>query len=300
MAGDWIKIQHVTPDKPEIYQIASALGVTPEDAFGRCVRIWIWADQQSLNGHEISVTFVTLDSLSRHAGFGIALAKVGWLIDNGDGTVTFPRFDRHNGETAKTRADATNRKRRQRENQEKVVTDMSQKDRDESVTREEKRCTPSSSLRSEDGEAPKKPVEKKNTVTGSRIPADWFLPKDWGEWALKERLDLSPDDVRREADNFRDHWLSQAGARGRKANWLATWRKWIRSDLVKPSSKGGNSAKSGLWFMSSSGIEAKAAELGIAKSDGEFFPNFKARVYHAAGVTDEMVRRAKIDAGERV
>lgn len=140
----------------------------------------------------------------------------------------------------------------------------------------------------------------KPPTKGSRLSAEWVLPKGWGEWALKERLDLSSDDVRREADNFRDHWLSTAGEKGVKADWLATWRKWIRSDYVKPSGKAGNMAKSGHWFMSSTGIEAKGAELGIAQAPGEVFPNFRNRIYRAAGVTDEMVRKAKIDAGERV
>ena len=57
---------------------------------------------------------------------------------------------------------------------------------------------------------------------------------------------------------------------------------------------------SGHWFMSSTGIEAKGAELGIKQEIGEVFPNFRNRIYRAAGVTDEMVRKAKIDAGERV
>ena len=57
---------------------------------------------------------------------------------------------------------------------------------------------------------------------------------------------------------------------------------------------------SGHWFMSSTGIEAKGVELGIAQAPGEVFPNFRNRIYRAAGVTDEMVRKAKIDAGERV
>lgn len=54
------------------------------------------------------------------------------------------------------------------------------------------------------------------------------------------------------------------------------------------------------WFMSSSGIEEKAVELGIAKRSGEQFSEFRARVYTAGGVTEEMYRKAKIDAGERV
>jgi hypothetical protein len=53
------------------------------------------------------------------------------------------------------------------------------------------------------------------------------------------------------------------------------------------------------WFLSASGIEAKAAEHGLTQQRDETFPAFKARVYEAAGVTDEMVRRAKIDRGDR-
>lgn len=139
MAGDWIKVEHVTPDKPEIYQLASVCGITPEDAFGRCLRIWIWADQQSLNGHALTVTFVTLDAISRRDGFATALCKVKWLIDNGDGTVTFPNFDRHNGKTAKTRATSSDRKKNQRERDKENVTEESRFERDISVTREEKR-----------------------------------------------------------------------------------------------------------------------------------------------------------------
>lgn len=54
------------------------------------------------------------------------------------------------------------------------------------------------------------------------------------------------------------------------------------------------------WFMTAPGIEAKAAELGIVQQRDEHFPAFKDRVYEAAGVTADMVRRARIDRGDRV
>lgn len=53
------------------------------------------------------------------------------------------------------------------------------------------------------------------------------------------------------------------------------------------------------WFMTASGIEDKAKEIGIEKQSGEHFYVFRERVYSAVGVTEDMVRRAKIDAGER-
>lgn len=60
---------------------------------------------------------------------------------------------------------------------------------------------------------------------GSRLPADWSLPDDWRSWAERERPDV---DARREADGFADYWHGVAGAKGRKADWQATWRNWIR------------------------------------------------------------------------
>lgn len=54
------------------------------------------------------------------------------------------------------------------------------------------------------------------------------------------------------------------------------------------------------WFMTSPGIEAKAVELGICQLSGEQFYQFKARVFAQAGITEEQVRTARIDAGERV
>lgn len=44
------------------------------------------------------------------------------------------------------------------------------------------------------------------------------------------------------------------------------------------------------WFMSAAGIEREAARIGVKKLDGEMFPYFKARVFAAAGITDDMLR----------
>ena len=128
MAGDWIKVQAATPDKPEVMQIARALGVTQEAAFGHLFRIWSWADQQSLNGHALNVTENDLDVVARHAGVATAMRQVGWIAGE-NGRISIPNFDRHNGESSKKRALASDRKRTQR----------SRKQRDKSVTREEKR-----------------------------------------------------------------------------------------------------------------------------------------------------------------
>jgi hypothetical protein len=46
------------------------------------------------------------------------------------------------------------------------------------------------------------------------------------EFCKKERPDLLVKSV---ADGFRDYWIAAAGAKGRKADWDATWRNWIRN-----------------------------------------------------------------------
>lgn len=74
--------------------------------------------------------------------------------------------------------------------------------------------------------------------TGSRLPADWTLPNEWRDWAKAERPEL---DIRREAASFADYWHGVAGAKARKADWLGTWRNWIRRADAKPQ-RGGQAA----------------------------------------------------------
>lgn len=64
MASSWIKVEVITPDKPEIFQIAEILGIDPDAVLGKLVRIWAWADQQTIDGNAGSVTKGVLDRLA--------------------------------------------------------------------------------------------------------------------------------------------------------------------------------------------------------------------------------------------
>lgn len=79
--------------------------------------------------------------------------------------------------------------------------------------------------------APKKQI-------GTSLPKDWVLPKKWGEWALAERPEITEEQIRKEAEKFKDHWLANSNqAKAKKADWEATWRNWIRAAkfaVVKP------------------------------------------------------------------
>ena len=114
MAGDWMKVEHSTPDKPEILAIASELKISPDEAFGICFRMWRWFDQHTVNGNAPGVTSSLLDRYLGVTGFATVALKVGWLC-NGDGGLTQPNFDYHNGETAKQRGLSAKRAKAYRE-----------------------------------------------------------------------------------------------------------------------------------------------------------------------------------------
>ena len=61
---------------------------------------------------------------------------------------------------------------------------------------------------------------------GTSLRADWQLPDDWRAWAEAQRPDL---DVLLVADAFRDFWIAKPGKDGRKSDWQATWRNWVRN-----------------------------------------------------------------------
>lgn len=81
------------------------------------------------------------------------------------------------------------------------------------------------------------------SVRGERLPENWGLSEAGAEGmsdeviaaarALKSELgvDWGLRRVRFELDTFRDFWTAKAGAGGRKTDWLATWRTWLRKAM---------------------------------------------------------------------
>jgi hypothetical protein len=86
-----------------------------------------------------------------------------------------------------------------------------------------------------------KPSSKK--TIGERLSGEWFLPMEWGEWAVNEGL--SEAQIRTQADTFKDYWISQPGAKGRKTDWQATWRNWIRKSKERGNGNGYSKANGG-------------------------------------------------------
>lgn len=111
MAGDWIKFETATSDKPEVWAMAQSLGIDADAVVGKLLRVWAWFDQQTQEGNAVgngasvtsSVTKALLDRRVGVSGFCDSMILSGWMSDDGQ-SLTLPNFDRHNGKTAKTRA----------------------------------------------------------------------------------------------------------------------------------------------------------------------------------------------------
>jgi hypothetical protein len=152
-----------------------------------------------------------------------------------------------------------------------------------------------------DAKAPRAP--RSGQETGTRLPADWKLPKTWGEWALEERPELTAEFVRKEAEKFKDHWLANANRReGKKADWLATWRNWIRNVVLPKNGSTAAGGNGGLkpWFITANGIELKGDEAGIPRPSNEAeFPAYKAKVHAHYKISADELRKAQVDHGAR-
>lgn len=162
MAGEWLKMECSTPDKPEVFAITAAMGWDdPDLTVGKLFRLWRWFDQQTTDGNARGVTPALLDRIAGVSGFAHAMASVGWLVIT-DAGVCLPKFENHNGATAKARAQTAKRVANHRGNAQTVTPTVTPP-----LAREEK-----------------KREEKKNT--GAKAPSSAYAPPDWlpaGQWA---------------------------------------------------------------------------------------------------------------------
>lgn len=197
MASSWIKVEVITPDKPEIFQIAEILNIDPDAVLGKLIRIWAWADQQTVDGNAGSVTKGVLDRLSFITGFADALIIVGWLAYDGDKLV-LPNFERHNGESSKKRA-LTNRRvaeLRKRETQ-KVTQPALQKELPEEEEEEEEDIKPHKTPHN---------AREENSVDNFSMHQGWKPDPDFSEQSKEWGTPVEGGVRETELASFIDFW----------------------------------------------------------------------------------------------
>jgi hypothetical protein len=106
--SSWLKMRHDLADDPAVIRLASLCGLDEDAVIGKLFRLWSWADRHTRDGNVEGVDLAWVDRLAGCDGYGAALVRVGWLAETGEG-LSFPRFDRHCSDTAKTRALGKNR-----------------------------------------------------------------------------------------------------------------------------------------------------------------------------------------------
>lgn len=202
MAGEWLKFDCSLPEKPEVLAITVAMGWDdPDLTVGKLMRVFRWFDQHTIGGNAPGVTAALLDRVVGVSGIAEAMANVHWLLLTPEG-VSLVNFERHNGATAKSRAQTAKRVASHRSNGSCNDTSVT-----EALAREEKK--------------------EKNTHT--QLAPDWILPKPWGEWAIAEYPAWTPETVRSIASQFADHYRAKGDT---SADWQASWRKWCHDPLT--------------------------------------------------------------------
>lgn len=166
------------------------------------------------------------------------------------------------------------------------------------------KSTDKSTEESTDGESIQPPTtnhqpsssnHQKISRRGTRLPDDWALPSEWQLWALKEESTWTPTYCRKAAEEFHRYWIAIPGQRGVKLNWYATWQNRVKT--LGPMPKNGVKGEPARpWFLTASGIEEKGRARGfVVPTEKKEWPAFRAAVYKAEGVTEEMLKRAQGD-----
>lgn len=109
----WIKIRTNLPTDPAVLRIAAATRINALEVVGRLFLVWTWADGLTVDGTLPNAKLEDIDAISGRRGFGAAMQQVNWLGVT-EGGLELPKWDRHNGASAKRRAMESERKRQER------------------------------------------------------------------------------------------------------------------------------------------------------------------------------------------
>jgi hypothetical protein len=248
MAGDWIKMRTDLFTHPKVVRISSALKADRLRTVGGLLSVWCLFDAHSVDGKLEGYDAPTLDDLIGWQGFSAAMIAVGWIEQDGEG-LALPSFERHNGVSAKRRAQDADRK--------KDVRNLSASEADKKRTREEKRR-----------EEKEIPPEVPSADSGKPSKAKGAIAVELQTW-----IDSLPADEDAIADNdpifeYADSinlptdyvalawsWFKTSMAGKRQKDWRAHFRNAVRNNWPKywwPTDDGG-------WRLSPAGEQAKRA-----------------------------------------
>ncbi|CAB3905438.1 hypothetical protein [Achromobacter piechaudii] len=171
MASDWIKMRVDLPTHPKVVRMASACKADRLRVVGGLLSVWSLFDVHSADGQLEGYSPEVLDETIGFPGFSHAMISVGWLEFDGS-SLWMPRFEDHNGQSAKKRAQDADRKRNDR--------NSSAPEADKKRTREEKRR-----------EEEKNPHSPRSGAEVWSLP-DWIPAEPWGQFEEMRRRKKKP------------------------------------------------------------------------------------------------------------
>lgn len=257
MAGDWIKMRTDLVTHPKVVRILSALKADKFRVVGALHAVWCLFDTHSTDGRLEGYTPEVLDDHLGWPGFSAEMIRVNWLEHDGESLAT-PRFQEHNGQSAKRRATDAERKRMARESGE-----MSAPDADKKRTREEKR-------REED----KPPTVVKRA--SRKCPADFEVTEDMRTWAA---LECPTVNVAKATAKFCDHTFKTA-----MTDWNGAWRNWLRRDAESSMPATGKQSEPG-WRRDARERMQAAVPSIAEKSSASVHDFFEAEVKNVTPLT---------------
>ena len=238
MAGgiDWFRWHHGSVTDPKFQLVARK----SKQALASVIAVWAFVLEQA-SASEDRGAFGTIDCEAIDCLLGLEdgataaiLAAMGerGLVDGG----AVSAWEKRQPKRERTDNTSTERSRAHRDRQRQSQQDG---DKQHHATPEIDDATPCNAMqhqkkpRGEESREEKRREEEKaeeapsaKSPAGSALPKNWILPAQWAAWAQGERPDLDPNRV---ADEFRDYWIAKPGKEGRKADWEATWRNWVRN-----------------------------------------------------------------------
>lgn len=159
MAADWIKMRVDLPTHPKVVRMASACKADRLRVIGGLLSAWALFDVHSVDGRLEGYSPEVLDETIGFPGFSHAMISVGWLEFDGS-SLWMPRFEEHNGQSAKKRAQDADRKRIDRK--------TSAPEADKKRTREEKN-------REEEKTPPNPPAGGEGWTLPGWVPAEPWM-----------------------------------------------------------------------------------------------------------------------------
>lgn len=197
MAGDWIKLRKCVITHPRLVRTMSALNADRLRTLGGIVSAWCLLDEQTSDGKLEGYTPEILDELVGLQGLSRAMEAAGWLIITESG-LQAPEFEKHNGSTAKRRAQESDRK-------------MSARNADKCPQPKQTNC------------GPEKRREKKNNSKPQHSDEEWLA-------ALEQNPAFSHVNIQSELQRAQT-WIQKQN--GRRAFTRKFFEKWL-SNAEKP------------------------------------------------------------------